>query len=280
MFFCDCVAHATLRKPLCTTCFQKKEAVRGCAKRCHYTPDCREASHTTNLDGIDICRKHHDLLELTKEEKIVQEFLTDREKSLFRGLDQNTFVWTTKRLSHVFRHKIPFGKRVPGKDNRPRTQITRRDLLGCMKNWGHDFTDWDMETVRIVVEMMSITKDPGSETYDIVNNGLLAVQTSGTTCTDLECLKTRFLCLYADLMTDLNPIAMLIGGSEEANAIRDMPTSVSTTTCTCGYWDESFDDMFTECTCGIEEATEVLYTQRSMALRTYIRTHELCRENL
>jgi len=65
-----------------------------------------------------------------------------------------------------------------------------------------------------------IAKDPGSEVYDIISNGLLASQTSETTCIDPECLQTHFLRLYADLMLDLNPLAELLGDSKEAIATR------------------------------------------------------------
>jgi hypothetical protein len=110
-----------------------------------------------------------------------------------------------------------------------------------------------------------------SELYDIVSNGLLASQTRGTTCTDIECLTTRFLCLYADIMIDLNPIAKLLGDSEEAIAIKSLPTH---TECDCLY---SYD-MIPTCTCGIAEATKILSTQRSKAVWTYIRTHKSCRD--
>jgi hypothetical protein len=220
------------------------------------------------------------MIELTKEEKIVQDFLTDRATTMFKTLDQNTFVWTKKLPSHVFRHKIPFGKRRPGKRNRPRTEITRKDMLKCIEKWALYLPQWDLETVRIVVEMMFIAKDPYSEMYDIVSEGLLASQTSGTTCTGLECLKARFLCLYADLIPDLNRVSDLLGDSEEASVIEDMPMS-SNKECTCGYDDPEDGSPYPRpaCTCRLPEATKVLYDKRSIVIQTYIRTHGLCRDS-
>jgi hypothetical protein len=275
-FFCDCTNHPTTPKPLCTACFNKKDA-GGCRKRCMYTTDCREVSLSTDLDGVAICQKHRDMIELTKEEKIVQDFLTDRATTLFDKLDQNTFVWTKKLPSHVFRHKIPFG---PGKRNQPRTEITREDMFKCMEKWATHLTTWDLETVRIVVEMMLVAKDPDSELYDIVSEGLLASQTSGTACTGLDCLKARFLCLYADLRTDLNPIWRLLGDSEEASVIQDMPRS-SNKECTCAHSDPEKRSRYQKpaCTCRIPEATKVVSDKRSIAIQTYIRTHELCRDS-
>lgn len=278
--FCDCTEHLDARKPLCTACYQKKEPVGGCTKRCMHQKDCREPSFTTDLDGIDICKKHHEIIELTTDEKIVQGFMIERQYSIFRTLKHNSFVWTNRHPPHGIRHKIPFGKRNTGKNQQLRTEITVSDLYECMKGWSEHVYKGELETVRIVVEMMYIARSGHNTIYDLFRAGALASQaTSGTTCTDLECFKTRYLCLYAHMFkNNLNPIAGLLGDSKEAIMIRDMPAYVSTMECICGYHDDSLDYLYPKCTCGLDDKQTRLQNKRSMAVGEYIRTNGVCRD--
>jgi len=132
-------------------------------------------------------------------------------------------------------------------------------MLGCIQSWGPGLEYGDPETIRIVVERMAATTESGREIEDIVRAGRLATQTRGTNCTELECVRTEFLCLYADLLTDFNPLASLLGDSQEASAIRNLPilpTGRSRMDCAGGYG--KLDRTCSECPCGIAKKSAAL----------------------